>query len=73
MEERVSRPTAREARIDGACRHHWNIEGSSGPVSKGICHLCQETREFRNYIEESTWFEQDLKVQAADVNTSILE
>ena len=30
------------------CRHHWIIETPNGPVSKGICKLCGEKRDFEN-------------------------
>ena len=73
MEERIPGPTAREARVNGACCHHWDIEGSVGPVSKGVCHLCHEVREFRNYIEESSWFDHDITAQSAGRETRMPE
>jgi len=30
------------------CAHHWIIETATGPVSKGMCRLCGEEREFSN-------------------------
>ena len=30
------------------CRHHWIIETPTGPVSKGVCKLCGEERDFEN-------------------------
>jgi hypothetical protein len=30
------------------CRHHWIIETPNGPVSKGVCKLCGEERDFEN-------------------------
>jgi hypothetical protein len=30
------------------CRHHWIIETPTGPVSKGVCKLCGEKRDFEN-------------------------
>ncbi len=38
-----------------ACKHHWVIESSNGPVSLGVCKLCEEVREFANSVEGSTW------------------
>jgi len=32
------------------CAHRWSIEPVKGPVSKGTCASCGETREFRNYL-----------------------
>jgi hypothetical protein len=37
------------------CRHHWVIQPATGPISPGECQLCGETREFKNYVEASTW------------------
>jgi hypothetical protein len=33
-----------------ACLHHWIIEPPQGPLSQGICQVCQEVREFKNSI-----------------------
>jgi len=30
------------------CTHHWIIETPNGPISKGVCKLCGEEREFSN-------------------------
>ena len=38
-----------------ACPHHWVIQPATGPVSPGICQTCGEVREFKNYIEASSW------------------
>ena len=37
----------------GPCTHHWMIETSSGPTSKGVCRLCREDREFDNSPDAS--------------------
>ncbi|MFQ6028562.1 MAG: hypothetical protein ACE5Q6_13830 [Dehalococcoidia bacterium] len=37
------------------CRHYWVIQPATGPVSQGSCQNCGETREFKNYVEASTW------------------
>lgn len=37
------------------CRHHWVIQPAAGPVSDGMCLLCGEVREFKNFIEASSW------------------
>jgi len=37
------------------CRHHWVIQPATGPISPGVCQVCGETREFKNYVEASTW------------------
>ena len=38
-----------------SCRHHWVIQPATGPISSGVCQICDETREFQNYVEASTW------------------
>ncbi len=38
---------------DPTCRHHWMIEPATGPLSQGVCQFCQETREFKNFIENT--------------------
>ena len=42
------------------CTHHWVIESPSGPASRGLCKLCGEEREFRNYLENSPYWEDDV-------------
>ncbi len=37
------------------CTHHWVIDTANGPVSRGVCKLCQEVREFENSIYVSRW------------------
>ena len=38
-----------------SCMHYWVIQPATGPVSQGSCQNCGETREFKNYVEASTW------------------
>ena len=42
-----------ELKIQGisVCQYHWLIDSPNGPVSSGICLICGEEREFRNYVE----------------------
>lgn len=37
------------------CRHHWLIQAADGPTSIGVCRICGETKDFKNYIETATW------------------
>ncbi len=67
MVEQNSNPRVNQEQGNGTCRHYWSIEASSGPVSIGVCNLCSEVREFRNYIDQRSWFDDDLRVQSADV------
>ena len=41
--------------IPSGCHHHWVIEPANGPVSQGVCRLCQQVREFENSISSSKW------------------
>ena len=37
------------------CRHHWLIQAADGPTSPGICRICGEARDFKNYVETASW------------------
>ena len=52
MIEQALVPATRERQGDSLCRHHWIIEAQTGPVSRGVCSLCGNVRDFKNYIEE---------------------
>ena len=32
------------------CCHHWIIEPDNGPISRGVCQRCNESREFKNSV-----------------------
>ncbi|MFC1941669.1 hypothetical protein ACFLWU_00430 [Chloroflexota bacterium] len=36
------------------CHHFWTIEIANGPVSKGICKICGETKDFLNTFPDFT-------------------
>lgn len=42
------------------CCHHWIIQPAEGPLSLGVCRVCGENREFRNYLGDSSWYESNL-------------
>ena len=65
MVQQASRAVSGEEREEGACRHHWIIEAPMGPVSNGVCQLCNEVREFKNYIETAPWGEDSPVVQSS--------
>jgi hypothetical protein len=50
----VAEPIEKE---EAACKHYWVIQAATGPVSPGVCQSCGETRDFKNYVEASTWGE----------------
>ena len=60
------RPMASDGFLKRPCSHHWIIEPSEGPVSRGLCQLCGDGRQFRNYIEESPDPDDDLVLQPDD-------
>ena len=37
------------------CPHYWVIQQAEGPVSLGTCQICGQEKEFKNYVEASTW------------------
>ncbi|MBH74950.1 MAG: hypothetical protein CL896_04060 [Dehalococcoidia bacterium] len=37
------------------CKHFWLIETPNGPVSRGICKICDQIRYFKNSIQISSW------------------
>ncbi len=49
-----STPPAEDQETPDCC-HHWVIQPATGPVSPGVCQNCGEAREFKNYVEASTW------------------
>ncbi len=55
--------------VDDQCVHHWTIETSQGPMSKGVCQLCGEQREFHN-SPEASWAEQARRSRAAKAATA---
>ena len=65
MVQQASRPVSGDDQDKEACRHHWLIEAPTGPMSNGVCQLCVEVREFKNYIEAAPWGE-DSSVNKSD-------
>ena len=49
----IADPSGKDEEI--ACKHHWEIQAATGPVSPGVCLTCGEMRDFKNYVEASTW------------------
>ncbi|MBI2935719.1 MAG: hypothetical protein HYY31_02760 [Chloroflexi bacterium] len=46
--------------VDVGCKHYWVIDSPTGPVSKGVCKLCGEKREFKNYLDMTPYWEDNL-------------
>ncbi len=70
VRNRLGRGTLDGTKQDGRwyvalCTHHWMIETSYGPTSKGVCRLCGEEREFDNSLEAFTWVTQAKKARQA--------
>ena len=55
MTQQESTTPATTDATDATCTHHWTIQPATGPVSQGVCRLCGEMREFKNYVEAATW------------------
>jgi len=34
-----------------SCVHHWMIEPANGPISKGVCRMCNAERSFTNVVQ----------------------
>ena len=50
-----SEPSPSDVPGPPACCHHWAIQPATGPFSQGVCQICGEVREFKNYVEAATW------------------
>ncbi len=57
--------TPAEGQSAPTCRHHWVIAPPNGPVSSGVCQICQEVREFHNTIEMPKWGQEKIWPAAA--------
>ena len=55
MTQQDSTPPATTDAGTPTCCHHWTIQPATGPISQGVCRLCGEVREFKNYVEAATW------------------
>jgi hypothetical protein len=53
------------------CQHHWKIQPATGPVSLGSCKNCGESREFKNYVEASTWGDDKNSNRSAKATTEV--
>lgn len=42
-------------RLESDCPHYWAVESPKGPISVGVCKKCGEQKEFRNYLEGTSW------------------
>ena len=55
MAQLAALATPDEGTRRASCCHHWEIQVATGPTSLGICRNCGEAREFKNYVEGSSW------------------
>ncbi len=55
MAQLTSGPSSDDVDQPASCSHHWVIQPATGPESQGICQLCGEARDFKNYVEGATW------------------
>ncbi len=47
LKETVHKPKGRR-RYKDECKHHWLLETPNGPVVRGVCKYCSESRDFYN-------------------------
>ena len=52
-----------EAPVAQTCCQHWNIQPADGPVSSGVCQICSETREFKNSMDDWSFFKETVRVR----------
>ena len=64
MVRQQTRPMPGRETETETCRHHWLIEAPTGPVSVGVCQICEDVREFKNYIEAAPWTEDSTAAQS---------
>ena len=69
--ETLLEPEVTEIQEEPTCQHHWVIDRPSGPLSKGVCRLCGENREFQNYVEGSSWSNNDISLEQLSGSTRI--
>ena len=55
----MTRDADRLATERRTCSHYWVIQPADGPLSLGVCKLCREAREFRNYLDIWEWNPRD--------------
>ena len=48
-------PVNRVKLEDFMCTHHWVIDTADGHLSRGVCKLCQQVREFENSQLATNW------------------
>ncbi len=48
--ENVVAQAVLEEQTEPTCQHHWVIEPANGPISWGVCQVCDEGQEFKNSI-----------------------
>ena len=49
------------------CCHHWIIETANGPISRGVCRNCFESREFKNSVFDIERDANDLPVRTGAI------
>lgn len=44
---------------DQGCKHFWLIDTPNGPVSRGVCKVCGQVGEFKNYLDTTPYWEDE--------------
>jgi len=42
---------ARDGPEAPTCAHYWVIEPANGPLSQGVCQVCLEVKQFKNFVD----------------------
>lgn len=52
MAERNATPVAEKPSAQVDHFHRWRIEEPNGPTSTGVCKICGQTKQFKNWLAE---------------------
>ncbi len=52
----------KKSAVTTACRHYWVIEPADGPMSRGVCQVCGEEKEFLNSWSDASFKGKDPRV-----------
>jgi hypothetical protein len=45
--------------VDAGCKHFWLIDSPNGPISRGRCKVCGALKEFKNYLESASYWDDE--------------
>ena len=66
LSEAVIGEAADGQKPESACCHYWIIETANGPVSRGQCQNCHETKNFKNSVYDTDREEQEVAAKVSN-------